>query len=286
VTFKAQGFKSRANTCNWGFLSRGMDNFFESVMLTLWLTLALVVIATVVLMELGVWADLLPSTYLHKSPRVDRLIKFHGAQMVLGSVVLVVLYVLSPTGFALLVRVGDLEAPAGKSLSWLDITSNTPWSQAAFIISVPMVLFAGACLWCEVGRIVRPARLPTMLPWAALFALANSFCEEIIFRVAFLAPLCQIFPAGQLAVMSAILFSLPHYYGLPSGVAGVVLATFCGLFFALSVLETSGVLVALMLHFMEDLVIFVLHLSTDEIAGCGEYTILLYPPADEAQLQN
>lgn len=99
--------------------------------------------------------------------------------------------------------------------------------------------------------------LGDLIGWAILFSAMNAFSEEAIFRMGIVAP-----PYGQLslpiiAVISGVLFGLPHYFGQPSGPVGVLMAGFLGWLLALSLLETQGMGIAWGIHFVQDVVIFV-----------------------------
>ncbi|TLU55755.1 MAG: CPBP family intramembrane metalloprotease [Chlorobium sp.] len=59
-------------------------------------------------------------------------------------------------------------------------------------------------------------------------------------------------------LFSALLFGIPHYFGYPGKIPGVVLSGFLGWLLSLSVLQTGGIAWALALHFVQDLVIFTL----------------------------
>ncbi len=108
---------------------------------------------------------------------------------------------------------------------------------------------------------MRPAfvalpNLISMLPAIILFAATNALGEEIIYRLALLAPMANLAPTGQAMIMSATYFGLAHYYGIPSGSLGVVMAGFLGWLACRSVVDTKGVAWAFILHFVQDIWIF------------------------------
>jgi hypothetical protein len=51
------------------------------------------------------------------------------------------------------------------------------------------------------------------------------------------------------------MFGLPHYFGTPSGVIGVLMAGFLGWLLAMSLVETQGIFLAWAIHFVQDVVI-------------------------------
>ncbi|MGD9753818.1 MAG: CPBP family glutamic-type intramembrane protease [Acidimicrobiia bacterium] len=64
-----------------------------------------------------------------------------------------------------------------------------------------------------------------------------------------------------MALLSAVLFGLPHLRGLPSGAVGAVMAGVLGWLLCLSVLQTGGMLWAWSLHAVLDVVILSLALA-------------------------
>jgi hypothetical protein len=65
-------------------------------------------------------------------------------------------------------------------------------------------------------------------------------------------------PVGsrQALRLVAAYFGLGHFYGVPYGVIGVVLAWFLGWILARSMLETRGLTWAWFIHFLQDVAIF------------------------------
>jgi hypothetical protein len=56
--------------------------------------------------------------------------------------------------------------------------------------------------------------------------------------------------------LMAAYFGILHYYGIPYGIVGVVLAGFLGWVLGKSMLETRGMFWAWFLHFIQDVLIF------------------------------
>ncbi len=98
--------------------------------------------------------------------------------------------------------------------------------------------------------------LPGAMPFILLFALANSFSEGIFFRNAVLGPLTALLPKGQLMIVAAVFFGISHYYGAPQGIIGVVMSGVLGWYLCRSMYETRGMLAPWIIHFLQDVVIF------------------------------
>lgn len=97
-------------------------------------------------------------------------------------------------------------------------------------------------------------------PWAVLLALLNATNEELIFRVAFIEGLAPSLTVGAVsatavAVISGLLFGLPHWAGKPGGPFGVLLAAFMGWLAATATIQTGGITWAWLLHIALDIVI-------------------------------
>jgi membrane protease YdiL (CAAX protease family) len=95
-----------------------------------------------------------------------------------------------------------------------------------------------------------------LLPFVLLFALANSFGEEMIYRAPWLAALAGPVGPTQALLMTAVYFGLGHFYGVPYGIVGVVMAFIPGWLMGKSMLETRGFAWAWFIHFCMDAVIF------------------------------
>lgn len=99
-------------------------------------------------------------------------------------------------------------------------------------------------------------RLVPLFPWIVLIAALNSFCEEITYRAAILAPIHRLVGPVQAGLLSAVYFGIAHYYGVPSGLLGVAATGFFGRILARSMLETKGLFWPWVIHAVGDVVIF------------------------------
>jgi membrane protease YdiL (CAAX protease family) len=77
-----------------------------------------------------------------------------------------------------------------------------------------------------------------------LFALTNSFSEEIIYRFGIVGGLLNFTPKITILFISGILFGLPHYGGNTSGFIGVIMAGLMVYILAKSTIETKGLEIA------------------------------------------
>jgi hypothetical protein len=100
-----------------------------------------------------------------------------------------------------------------------------------------------------------PGLLP-LLPFVLLFAASNAFGEEMLYRAPWLAALEGPVGPVHALLMTAAYFGIAHFYGVPYGVLGVVMAFIPGWLMGKAMLETRGFFWAWFIHFWMDVVIF------------------------------
>lgn len=173
-------------------------------------------------------------------------------------IVAIVLFVTrSPRGAFL--TPGDLRVTASR-IGWLGIPGGTiAWGRLAILAG--LAIGAGTLLLTMLtatGFALPPNldRLWPLLPLIVVLALANSFAEGVAYRNAVLGPLAGALPKGAVVLLSATFFGFAHYYGVPSGVIGVVMSGVLGWFLARAMFETRGFLAPWIIHFLQDVVIF------------------------------
>lgn len=157
---------------------------------------------------------------------------------------------------------GYLEAPT-QNFAWLGIPNGTLWSEA-FITFLIFPLIATTIV--VYFQVLRKEKVPfftivKVIPAAVLLSLFNSFTEEIIFRVIGIEGLSRILSVSTLAILSGLWFGIPHYFGTPGKIPGVLMAGFLGWVAAISILETGGIAVAWAIHFVQDVPIITMILA-------------------------
>lgn len=100
------------------------------------------------------------------------------------------------------------------------------------------------------------AGVAPLLPFVVVFALVNSFGEEMLYRAPWLGALEAPLGPMQALLVTAVYFGIGHYYGVPYGILGVILAFIPGWVMGKSMLETRGFTWAWFIHFWMDVVIF------------------------------
>lgn len=218
--------------------------------------IALAALATLGIFQLRKWTGRLKFALL-KDSQLDGLLKFQSAQLILATLVLGITRLLSPSNFAAFFRFGDVNARISK-IPWLGITGNETWLEIALTFGLFITLGTGIFMFLQVKKSgVRFTLSLPLLFWSVVFSAMNAFSEEAIFRLGIVSPLYGQLSLPSIALISGLLFGLPHYFGQPSGPLGVLMAGFLGWLLAISVADTQGMGTAWAIHFAQDVVIFV-----------------------------
>ena len=151
---------------------------------------------------------------------------------------------------------GDIRANVKKSRI-LGIKKPEPWIKIALIFSAVFASVTALFLIAVNGLPLEAfASNWFLILVGLLIATMNAFNEEFTLRA---APLGEIEPAigkANSLLVTAAYFGLGHYFGVPSGVVGVLLSGFLGWFLGKSMIETKGFFLAWMVHFITDIPIF------------------------------
>jgi hypothetical protein len=151
---------------------------------------------------------------------------------------------------------GNIRAPVEPS-RLLGMKKSEPWTKIGTIFAV---IFASVTLIYL--TISNPPSLRTiesalpLIPIAIIIAAVNAFNEEFTLRAAPLSELRNSVGKHQGLMITTLFFGLGHFYGIPSGILGVLLASFLGWFLGKSMLETKGFTWAWFIHFLPDVFIF------------------------------
>lgn len=151
---------------------------------------------------------------------------------------------------------GETNAPA-TPVRWLGISGPLNWARLGWILSLAIslgtltfLIIAGRPSLASLGNVV------PLIPAILVFAAMNAFSEEMSYRAPQLATSHEVVGKNQAMLLSAAFFGIGHYYGVPYGVVGVLMAGFLGWLLSKSMLETKGFLWPWFIHFLQDVVIF------------------------------
>ena len=171
-------------------------------------------------------------------------------------VIIAALFVLKKRRDAFFLVKGDTSA-AVEPVRWLDIKQGERWNKLgrnfALILSLGTLAFLVFAGRPPMDIVIRA--LP-FLPAVFLAAALNAFNEEMTYKASFLSVLEDLVGKHQALWLMAAYFGIGHFYGIPYGVIGVLMAGFLGWFLGKSMLETRGLWWAWLIHFIQDILIF------------------------------
>lgn len=171
-------------------------------------------------------------------------------------IIIAALLILRKSARAFFLVKGDTSAPV-EPVKWMGIKDGERWNTLgrnfAIIISLGTLAFLviAARPSLDIALKVVPF-IPAVLIAAAL----NAFNEEMTYKASFLSVLEEPLGKHQALWLMAAYFGLGHYYGIPYGIIGVLMAGFLGWFLGKSMLETRGLWWAWFIHFWQDVLIF------------------------------
>ena len=182
-----------------------------------------------------------------------------GAQLLRVGVALVMIAVLlflqyRPRDFFL--AKGNLNGTAAP-VRWLGIDKPMGWRRLGTISSLcislgllAFLLIGGRPSWAAARNV-----LP-VFPMVLILAAMNAFAEEVSFRSTLLGSLRNSVDQRQAVLLTAAFFGIAHYYGVPYGLVGVVMAGFLGWFLGKCMTETRGLFWPWFIHFLQDVLVF------------------------------
>lgn len=175
----------------------------------------------------------------------------------LSFVVLVFMFLWNRAAFRIFFRPGDLAAPATR-VRWLGIREGSSWRTLGATFALVLTFGTGLFMAGAVSRMGGgiDSRFFALFALAVLMAATNAWSEEMTARLTIVAGLHGKVTPTRINWISAAIFGPPHYFGIPAGPLGVLMAGFMGWLLAKSVQETRGLLWAWFLHFVQDVVIF------------------------------
>lgn len=205
------------------------------------------------------FGTLVPQTQVYQNVFGSSVnLAFFGERLLRIGAVLVMLLVLLGMGLKrrdFFLAVGDLKATAEPAKGFGVPRTPEPWTKFGrnyALISVGILLF-----------FMIPALQPSLsnfslglLLFAMLCAAMNSFAEEFLYRSALLPQVLPLFGKSASLLLVPAWFGLAHYFGVPSGITGVLITAIGGWFFAKSMIETRGIAWAWFLHFLADFVVY------------------------------
>ncbi len=193
------------------------------------------------------------------SRSINGTIVYQLITLLLTLFILVVLMLLKKESVQKYFRLGKFNSQVEPvKIIGLNPKEGETWNQIGrnFVIIITLVTSIVMYFMVVQGRQLNTDNLPTILLLSGIFSLSNAFVEETIFRLGVITAFDNVLPNKQIALSSGAIFGLAHYFGMPGGIVGVLVAGFLGWFLAKSILETKGMFWAYFIHFLQDFVIF------------------------------
>jgi hypothetical protein len=213
------------------------------------------------------WIGNLPAIdpYMESKDFVPSLLATQVLRMGVSLVMVGALLVIKKTRSAFYLVKGDLSATADPMPPIMN--QPTSWHILGRALSIYLSLGTLAFLliaaFPSLSAQFRSGALSSLLgkamvlmPLVLLFAAMNAFSEELTYKASFLSVLYDPLGKRQALLLMAAFFGIGHYYGIPYGVIGVLMAGFLGWLLGKSMLETKGFFWAWFIHFLQDVLIF------------------------------
>lgn len=180
---------------------------------------------------------------------------YQSLLLMITALCLLLTYFINPENFMHYFSFGNVAAPA-EGLKWMGIKSKDSWMQTGISLSIIISLVTGIFMYLQMKQIeVNWTILSSSLVWIIVFSLSNSFAEEMIFRMGIVSPLKGLISPMAIYSISAVLFGIPHFAGMPNGIIGATMAGVLGFVLAKSLYETNGFFWAWLIHFLQDVLI-------------------------------
>jgi hypothetical protein len=192
--------------------------------------------------------------------QINRLITYEVALVVVTVPIVLLTAALIPSRFSQYFRVGHMGAPVG-AIRVLRISGTETWKTFGITLTGIVALVTAAVVMLPVIRGAGLNLSPYVAAVAVFLAASNAFVEEYLTRFQVVASLVGRVPPERIAVISAVFFGIPRYLGTPGQLIGVLMSTLLGWLLAKSVLETRGLGWAWIVHFSQDVIIFVVILG-------------------------
>lgn len=157
---------------------------------------------------------------------------------------------------AFFLAIGDTKAEV-EPVRWLGVKAGEKWNKFGWTMAVFLSLgtLTFLVIVSKPSWNVLVKTLP-FVPIVLLVSAINAFYEEVSYKASFASVLVDVVGKPQTLLLTAAFFGIWHYYGIPYGLIGVLLAGFLGWLLTKSMIETKGLFWAWFLHFLQDVFIF------------------------------
>ncbi len=137
-----------------------------------------------------------------------------------------------------------------KGLSWLGFSKEATWTSASQTFLIIPFLVTTTVVYLQALKGMKVNGVFSALLISIPFSLMNSATEEVIFRLIGIESLP--FAAVTTSIICGAWFGIPHYFGTPGKLPGVLMAGLLGYVMALAMQQTGGFALSWMIHFVQD----------------------------------
>lgn len=216
--------------------------------------LLVVGIATILLVNANKFTNQF-NLQIHPNSFVNGLAKYQLFALVIGGLVTVFTLILNPDNKQFLNK-GQLSIIAERE-KWLGINEYSSWQINGLQLLLFISIATGIFMFLAVKYTNSIDNFQwVFIPLILLFSFTNSLTEELIFRFGVVGALFDYYPKLTILITSAVLFGLPHYFGWPSGIVGILMSGVLGYILCKATIETKGLSIAWTIHFVQDIIIF------------------------------
>jgi len=198
------------------------------------------------------------------STSINKQILYQSITLIISIFLLLILKSFKKKEFQAYFRKGNISAKIyPEPYVGINLKPNENWFHVGKNMAIIITLITTIIIYFQVihGSQAKLINLFKVLPISILFALTNSFIEEMITRFGVVVTLKNVLPDKYISIVSGVIFGTVHFWGNPGGFVGLLIAGFLGWFLAKSILETKGIFWAWSIHFLQDVVIFTALLS-------------------------
>ncbi|MAS52245.1 MAG: hypothetical protein CMD20_03465 [Flavobacteriales bacterium] len=218
------------------------------------LPIILTAIFSLGLLFTGQWSKKI-SLAVSENKYISTQFNFQTIILLITGISILATYLLNKQSFANYFSFGQISA-SGNELKWFGIKQGDTWLKTGLSLCIVITIVTAIFLYFQL-KAINPnwKSLQSGIFWILLFSLSNSFGEEMIFRLGIVSPLSGQLAPTTIFIISAVLFGIPHFAGMPNGIIGVTLAGILGFILAKSMHETNGFFWAWVIHFLQDVLI-------------------------------
>ncbi len=132
------------------------------------------------------------------------------------------------------------------------------WMRPGIILALSIMVLTFLFFDYDLPSVATLIKALPLMPAALLFAMLAAFDEEMRFRATLLPHLDAVVGKNHSIMITAFFFGMGHYFGgVPSGIEGFFIAGALGWLYATMMLETRGIFMPWLNHFLTNVPTFI-----------------------------